>query len=204
MILVLKYLRSYIKIYETLTGALMLTSPLHVHSPTLPPNNMYETLAWVWCFSMTCNIPFFWIDSLRTLSSFNFSLQLWDKSWKWHWNEANCSEEGLLKLCDASATVGREIQVNPLTLGHMISLGFEGRFYVSKRGGIGGGGWTIGHSHDMLYIWWQSWLAVERPWSALAGPILSFLAQMGTKALPILVQSSLEKYEVQNGQLLLQ
>ena len=69
----------------------------------------------------------------------------------------------------------------------MIALGFEGRFYVSKRGGIGGGGWTIGHSHDMLYTWWQSWLAVERPWSALAGPILSFLAQMGTEALPILV-----------------
>jgi len=28
--------------------------------------------------------------------------------------------------------------------------------------------------HDMPCIWWLSWVAVERPWSAVAEPFLSF------------------------------
>ena len=31
--------------------------------------------------------------------------------------------------------------------------------------------------HSVLCIWWLSWLAIEMPWLALAGPFLSFLVQ---------------------------
>ena len=36
---------------------------------------------------------------------------------------------------------------------------------LAKKGGIGEVG---GHSHDMLSTWQLSWMAVEKPWSALA------------------------------------
>ena len=40
---------------------------------------------------------------------------------------------------------------------------------------------------DMPCIWQLSWLAVEKPWLALAGPFLSFITQMGIeKALLLL------------------
>ena len=59
------------------------------------------------------------------------------------------------------------------------ALRFEDRFCASKKGGIRGG------SHDMPCTWWLFWK--ERPWSALAGAFLSFLAQTGieTVLLPL-------------------
>ena len=45
-----------------------------------------------------------------------------------------------------------------------------------------------GHSHDMLCTWWLSWLAVEKPWLALAGP---FLTQMGVERLLCLCRDSI-------------
>ena len=41
-----------------------------------------------------------------------------------------------------------------------------------------------GHIHDMACTWRLSWLAIERSWSALAGPFLSFLEQKSVKATP--------------------
>ena len=44
-----------------------------------------------------------------------------------------------------------------------------------------------GLSDEVSYTWRLSWLAVERPWLALAGPFLSLLAQKGaeTASLPL-------------------
>ena len=42
---------------------------------------------------------------------------------------------------------------------------------VLKTGFVLAKGWDRG-SHDMLCTWQLSWLAVERPWLALAGPFL--------------------------------
>ena len=36
-----------------------------------------------------------------------------------------------------------------------------------------------GFQHWVLYTWQLPWLAVEKPWSALAWEFLSFLTQMG-------------------------
>ena len=48
------------------------------------------------------------------------------------------------------------------------------RFCASRKSRMG----EVGeHSHDMPCTWRLSWLAVERPWSALAWPFLS-LAQV--------------------------
>ena len=58
--------------------------------------------------------------------------------------------------------------------GHLLSVGtyhFEDVFCTSTKGRIGKVG---GPGVDMLC----TWLAVERPWLTLAGPFLSFLAQM--------------------------
>ena len=57
--------------------------------------------------------------------------------------------------------------------GHMLSVGairFEDRFCVSKKGGIGGGGWV---HREVLCTWQLPWLAREEPWSAVAGPFLT-------------------------------
>jgi len=53
----------------------------------------------------------------------------------------------------------------------MLSVGaihFEDRFCNSEKGGIGGGGQVSART------WQLPWLAVEKPWSALAWPFLSF------------------------------
>ena len=42
---------------------------------------------------------------------------------------------------------------------------------IRKKGGIVE---VDGHSHDLPCTWWVSWLAVQKPWSALAWPFLSF------------------------------
>ena len=47
-----------------------------------------------------------------------------------------------------------------------------------------------GHSHDMPYTWRLSWLAIEKPWSALAGPFLSFLTQTDVEKAPQLCRGS--------------
>ena len=39
--------------------------------------------------------------------------------------------------------------------------------------------------HDMPCTWRLSWLAIERPWLALAGPSVSFLAQTGVETSPL-------------------
>ena len=48
-----------------------------------------------------------------------------------------------------------------------------------------GQGEVGGHSHDMLCTWRLSWLAVEKPWSALAWPFLSFFTQTGVETTPL-------------------
>ena len=51
------------------------------------------------------------------------------------------------------------------------------RFCASKNGR-----WA-GISHDFPCTWWLSWLAVEKPLLATAGPFLSLLTQMGIERL---------------------
>ena len=61
--------------------------------------------------------------------------------------------------------------------GRMLSVGailFEDRFCASKKGGIGRGGWV---HPELLCTWHLPWLGVEKPWSALPWPFLSFLTQ---------------------------
>ena len=53
-------------------------------------------------------------------------------------------------------------------------------FALAKKGRIGKVG---GHSHDISCTWQLSWLAVEKPWSALAVPFLAFLTQMEVERL---------------------
>ena len=67
----------------------------------------------------------------------------------------------------------------------MLSVGaihFEDRFCASKKGGIGGGG---GFQLGVPCTWQLPWLAVEKPWSALAGPLLTLLAQTGSGTTPL-------------------
>ena len=56
---------------------------------------------------------------------------------------------------------------------------FEYRFCATKKDGIGGGGWF---QHGVPCTWQLPWLAVEKLWSALAGPFLSFLTQTDSSA----------------------
>ena len=49
---------------------------------------------------------------------------------------------------------------------------------LAKRVGWGEVG---GHSHDMLCTWQLSWLAVEKPWLALASPFLIYEVQVGCR-----------------------
>ena len=53
-------------------------------------------------------------------------------------------------------------------------------FGLAKMVGYGEVG---GHIQDMLCTRQLPWLAVEWPWSALAGPFLNWLAQIGVKPL---------------------
>ena len=59
---------------------------------------------------------------------------------------------------------------------------FEDRFCARKKGGIGGGGWV---QPGVPCTWQFLWLTVEKPWSALAGPFLTLLAQMGSGTTPL-------------------
>ena len=43
-------------------------------------------------------------------------------------------------------------------------------------------------SHYMSCRWWLSWLDVEKPWSALGGFLLSFLAHTGVENAPLPLQ----------------
>ena len=57
------------------------------------------------------------------------------------------------------------------------AIRFDDRFCVSQNSGIEGGGLAYSwHAVHMAVV-----LAVERPWSALARPFLTLLAQMGNK-----------------------
>ena len=57
------------------------------------------------------------------------------------------------------------------------------KFWISRKDGIGGGR-HAGIFQDMLCTWRLPWLAVEWPWSALARPLLTLLAQMGVETTP--------------------
>ena len=63
------------------------------------------------------------------------------------------------------------------------AIHFEDRFCASRKGRIGGGGKA--YSHEVPCTWWLSWLNVKKPWSALAGPFLSFSAQMAVETTPL-------------------
>ena len=56
-------------------------------------------------------------------------------------------------------------------------------FCTNKKGRMGESGRK--HIQDMLCAWQLPWLSVEQPWSALAGPFLTLLAQMGTEVTPL-------------------
>ena len=45
--------------------------------------------------------------------------------------------------------------------------------------------------HGVLCTWQLAWPAVEEPWSALAGPFLSFLTQMDVDKTPLPFRSSI-------------
>ena len=69
--------------------------------------------------------------------------------------------------------------------GRMLSVGaicFEDRFCTSKKGGIGGGGrvsaWGAVHIAAAL-------AGCKKPWSALARPFLTLLAQTGLGTTPL-------------------
>ena len=51
-------------------------------------------------------------------------------------------------------------------------------FVLATKRGVGG------YIQEMPYTWQLSWLAAERPWSALVGP---FLTQIGVETTPPLV-----------------
>ena len=73
----------------------------------------------------------------------------------------------------------------------MLSVGairYEDRFSATKRGGIGGGG-RVSPQGAMHMA--AAWLAVEKPWSALPGPFLSFLTQMGVDKFLCLFRGSI-------------
>ena len=58
----------------------------------------------------------------------------------------------------------------------------QDRFCASKKGEIGGGGWV---HPEMPCTWQLPWLAVEKPWSTLAWPFLSFLTQTSVDKTPL-------------------
>ena len=67
--------------------------------------------------------------------------------------------------------------------GRMLSVGairFEDSFCASRKGGIGGGGWSTALTDS---AWWWLQLPVEKPWSMTGGPFVCFLAQTGVETL---------------------
>ena len=48
-----------------------------------------------------------------------------------------------------------------------------------------------GIQHGVLCTWQLPWLAVEKPWSVLAWPFLSFLTQMGIDKAPFPFKGSI-------------
>ena len=58
------------------------------------------------------------------------------------------------------------------------TIRFENSCQKGGKGGVGG------HIQDMPCTWLLPWLIVEQPWSALAGPFLTLLAQMVTEITP--------------------
>ena len=69
--------------------------------------------------------------------------------------------------------------------GRMLSVGaihFEDRFCASKKGGIGGGGWVS--ARDAVHLA-AALAGCRKPWSALAGPFLTLLAQTGPGTTPL-------------------
>ena len=54
-------------------------------------------------------------------------------------------------------------------------------FVVAKRVGWSG----VGGGYKVPCTWWQSWLAVERPWLTLARPFLSSKAQSAIETTPL-------------------
>ena len=71
-------------------------------------------------------------------------------------------------------------------LGRILSVGAISlkiyRFCGSKNGGIGE---VTGFQHRMPCTWQLPWLGIEQPWSALAGPYLTLLAQTGLAITPL-------------------
>jgi len=61
------------------------------------------------------------------------------------------------------------------------AIHFEDKFVLAKKcdGEVGG------HSHDMPWTYIAA--ALERPWSALSGPFLTLLSQIGTETTPSLL-----------------
>ena len=55
-------------------------------------------------------------------------------------------------------------------------------FALAKKVGYGEVG---GFQHRVPCTWQLLWLAIEKPWSALAWPLLSFLTQMGIDKTPL-------------------
>ena len=74
--------------------------------------------------------------------------------------------------------------INPLTTDDECTRHATLALYQHK-GWIGGGS---RHSYNMPCMWQLSWLAVERPCSALAGPFFSLLAQAGVETTPLSLQ----------------
>ena len=61
-------------------------------------------------------------------------------------------------------------------------------FTLAKKVGKGEVG---GFQHGVPCTWQLPWLAIRKPWSALAGPFLSFLPQTGVERLLHLCKSSI-------------
>ena len=67
----------------------------------------------------------------------------------------------------------------------MLSVGtirFEDRFCASKKGRIGKVG---GFQHGVPCTWQLPWMAVEKPWSALAWAFHSFMTQACVDKAPL-------------------
>ena len=118
-----------------------------------------------------------YITLCRVMAELNFIRLCHNLNCVYQWVMPSVLQE--IQLLSAQSTV-----TFALNFGCMLSVGvicFEDRFCASKMGGKG----KVGrHIHNMLWTWKLSWLAVERPWSALAGPFLNLLAQIGVETTP--------------------
>ena len=77
--------------------------------------------------------------------------------------------------CTCHATLAASYQLAQSVL----KIGFA---LASKKGGIGGVGWVSARSAVHMAA---DWLAVEKPWLALAWPFLFFLTQTGIDKVPL-------------------